>query len=75
MDQQAFFSQLADVLQVNPAEVNEAFRLTPENWDSMAILATIALIDTHFGMTVPTNELTACKSVGAVLELVRRTRG
>lgn len=73
MDEQAFLAKLGDVLQVNGGELNQDFALTADNWDSGAHLAAIALIDEEYGITVPARDLTACKSVGALLELVRQT--
>lgn len=73
MDKEAFLTKLADVLEVNKEELNEEFILkSGDNWDSMAVLATIAMIDEQFGVTVPTKELTGCTSVGALLELIGR---
>jgi acyl carrier protein len=73
VEKQAFLLALANVLQVSPEAIHAGLALTPENWDSVAVLATIALIDEQTGVTVPTKELKACTSVGAVVDLVQRT--
>ena len=73
MEQQAFLVALADVLQVSPEAIHAGLALTPDNWDSMAVLATLALLDEQLGITVPTQELKACTSVGALVDLVQRT--
>lgn len=70
-NEQAFLADLADVLEVDADEVSRDFELTSENWDSGAVLSAIALIDEHFGVTVPAKELRECASVGALLDQVR----
>lgn len=72
MEKGVFLRKLADVLQVSPDEINEELELKSENWDSVAMLATIALIDEQFGVTVPTNELKASTSVGMLVEFLQR---
>lgn len=72
MNQEAFLVKLADVLEVSKDELHENSTLNTNTWDSMAILAVIALIDEEFDVTVPTQELTDCATVGDLLELVRR---
>jgi len=60
---------LADVFEVDPGTVQSDFSVA-ERWDSLAVLATIALIDEQFDVTVPIDELTACRSVADVLTLI-----
>jgi acyl carrier protein len=72
MDKEIFLAKLADVLEVNRGELDEQFELNANNWDSVAHLATIAVIDELYGATVPGNELIKCRTVGAVLELVEQ---
>ena len=71
MKQDGFLNALADILQADQNELDDSFELNEENWDSMAILETIAVIDEEFDITVPAQELIACTSVGRVLQLVR----
>ncbi len=73
MNTDNFLAKLAEVLQTDPSAVNAEFRLTPEIWDSVAVLATIALIDEEFCVTVPSKELNACPSVGALMQLIQRS--
>lgn len=72
MESEAFLSKLADILEVDQGELNDTFSLERENWDSVAHLGVIAAIDEVYGVTVPTNEMRQCQSVGALLELVGR---
>jgi acyl carrier protein len=65
----SFLAKLADVFEVDAATVQSEFSLA-ERWDSVAVLATMALIDEQFGVTVAPDELTRCTSVTEVLALV-----
>jgi acyl carrier protein len=71
MDKKVFFEKLADALEANEDNINEAFELDSEILNSVALLDIIAVIDEEFGVTVPTKELKECTSVGAIVELVR----
>jgi len=64
-----FLVRLAEVFEVDPATVQHDFSVAGR-WDSLAVLATIALIDEQFDVTVPIDELTGCASVADVLTLV-----
>ncbi len=72
MDKAAFLRRLAEILEVSPPEVTETLPLTGENWDSLAVLATIALIDEQLGLSLPARDLETCGSVGQLLETVTR---
>lgn len=74
MEVQAFLVGMAGVLEMSPDEITERTALTPDRWDSLAILGAIALIDEQCGVSVPTDELSKCNSVEAVIELVRRSQ-
>jgi acyl carrier protein len=67
----ALLSGLAEILEVAPEELASDLALTADNWDSLAIVSTIGLIDECFGGTVSGGSLRACASVGALLELAR----
>jgi acyl carrier protein len=73
MDKNALMLKLADILQVSPAEMDESFALNADNWDSVAHLGAIAVIDEVCNVTVPAKELMNCQTVGAVLILVERS--
>jgi len=75
MDRQAFFAELAPILKLNPVEVDRDLEIFPSEWDSMVTLSIIALIDDKFGITIPTDELAACTTIGGLLELIERFAG
>lgn len=72
MNKKEIVEKLADVLQVNAVDLNEDFILTADNWDSVAHLGAIAVIDEVCGIVVPTKALQECSSVGEVLKLVEQ---
>ena len=67
-----FREGLAEALQMPPAELTPATQLA-DNWDSLAIMTAIALIDHHYNITVSPTELENCQTVGDVLRLAERT--
>ena len=68
---QEFLKRLARVLEVKT--VDAGFVLDERNWDSVAIISTIALIDDHFDITVSGIELQNCKSVGELVGLIHKS--
>jgi acyl carrier protein len=75
MNKELFISRLAEVLEVEAdVVVDDAFELNEDNFDSVAVLGVIALVDEEFDITVPTADLNACRSVGDIVNLVARRR-
>ena len=70
----AFLTDLAEVLEED-GEVDSDYVLTEEKWDSLAQIATIALIDEHFDATVGGNDLEDAKTVGQILQIVEQRKG
>jgi len=71
MDYTGFLSELSDLLEVDAEELNNEFELNKENFDSVNIVSTIALIDEHFDVTVKGKSLAQAKTVGELLELIK----
>lgn len=65
-----FYEGLAEILEVEPSEVDPSLELTEDNWDSLAIVSTIALIDDVYDITVRPEKLADCKTVGDLEALV-----
>lgn len=70
-----FYEGLAEILEIEPGEVHPGLRLEEVNWDSMAIVSTIALVDDVYGVTLNPNELTACKTVADIKRLAEAECG
>jgi acyl carrier protein len=60
---------LAEVFETDAEAMQPAFALGAR-WDSVAVLATMALIDEQFDVTLPPDELTRCTCVADLLSLV-----
>ena len=74
-NQNAFLSDLADVLELPASDLVPSFALTEEKWDSLAIISSIALIDDHFGITVSGKDLNGVKSIAELLAVITRQKG
>ena len=72
MDKAVLKSRLADVLEIRDDNLTDDFALTADNWDSMAQLGAIAVIDEVCGVVVPTNELKECRAIGDLVKLIER---
>lgn len=70
-----FYEGLAEILEVETGEVNSDLVLDKGNWDSLAVVSTIALIDDVYDVTVHPNALNDCKTVGDVEKLIAAERG
>lgn len=70
MDRPQLLAKLADVLAMPPDQVTPATRLDGDNWDSVAVLATIAMADESLGVQLSGDALTRCTSVQQLLDLL-----
>lgn len=66
-----FYEGLAEILEVDPSEINPDFRLEGEIWDSLAIVSTIALVDEVYGKTVAPAKLQEVETVGDLERLAQ----
>lgn len=69
-----FFEGLADVLEVSPTEVSSSLELTKLNWDSLAVVSTIALCDDLFGVMLNGQELMKCQTVADIERMVEEAK-
>ena len=65
-----FLVELADILEIDPARVTVDFSFAEINWDSLAVVSSIALIDEYFDVIVGGQALSECNGVAEVLALV-----
>ena len=65
--------QLKDILEIENIEVNleDNFR-DYENWDSMAALSVIAMIDDEFGVVINGEDFRNLKTVGDLIQAVKK---
>ena len=68
-----FYDGLADILEVDVAEVKPELELNSNgNWDSLAVVSTIALIDEVFDEAVNADALSECLTVSDVEQLIQK---
>jgi acyl carrier protein len=67
---ESFKSALAEILEVAPENLVDDLQLDGNNWDSVALMSTVALIDENFGITLPSKELDGCTSVKGLMRLI-----
>lgn len=65
-----FYEGLAEILEVEESEVKPDLELG-ENWDSLAVVSTIALIDDVYDVMVRPEKLGECTTVGDIEALVK----
>lgn len=69
-----FYAGLADILEIDVARVGPGLNLTELAWDSLAIVATIALVDENFGFTPSGSALAKCQTVADIEALIREKK-
>jgi len=69
-----FYEGMAEIFEVEPEAITPEFDLTNANadWDSLAIVSTIALVDDCFNVTLDGESLAACKTIGDIEALVAK---
>ena len=67
-----FIEQLKEVLEIEDREINpdDEFRNYPE-WNSMAALSVIAMMDDEFGVVLDTASFIKLRTVGDLIEEVK----
>jgi acyl carrier protein len=70
MGSNEFLDGLAEVLEQDPASLTGEALLADLNWDSLAFVSFIAMVDTRFGVTVPPRDLVQCRTVADLAALV-----
>lgn len=65
-----FYEGLAEILEVPAEQVKPEFSLADHDWDSMAIISCVALIDEVFGHLVSGSALAKCASVADIEKLI-----
>lgn len=71
---QAFYSGLAEILEIDPSLVTPELNLIQHNWDSLAVVSTIALCDECFNVMLDGQALNACQTVEDIVALINAKR-
>ena len=65
-----FYTEMAEILELEPDEVTADLRLEDTNWDSLAVVSTIALIDELYDQAISADALNNCDTVGDIEQLI-----
>ena len=65
-----FLVSLAEILEVEIGSIEEDTLLDNVEWDSLAIVSSIAIIDEHFNVMVPGIDLEKCQSIKNIITLI-----
>lgn len=68
----AFYAGLAEIFEVEESEIDPDFDLAAHNWDSLAVVTVIALIDECYGKLVDGASLAKCATVSEIEVLMSR---
>lgn len=66
----ALYEGLAEILEIDVAQVTPALRLEEHAWDSLAIVSTIALVDDSFNVLLDGQSLGKCETVADIEQLI-----
>ena len=66
--------QLAEILGLDPSAAGPGTEIGDGLMDSLHTLDAISLLDELYGVTVPSDELAACRTLGAVHDLAEAAR-
>ncbi len=70
-DRNKLFSQLEEVLEMNPGTLREDEEVRGlKNWDSLKLLEIIAFADEQLHVQVDADRLAECVTVGAIIKLL-----
>ena len=64
-----FLTKLAEILEVAEIKETDALKDFPQ-WDSLAVLSVIAMLDANYGVNLRAAELNAVNSAGELFQFV-----
>ena len=65
-----FLSELADALEIDQSSLNQSTSFDEIDWDSLAVISAIALIDENFSVMIPGEDISNCKGMPDLLSLI-----
>ncbi|MDA7676991.1 acyl carrier protein [bacterium] len=68
-----FTSQLADALDIDPAKFQPDLCLEDIEWDSLAIISTIAIVDSVYGKMLNGEKVQNCQTFADLLFLIENS--
>jgi len=70
MNKDIFNQELADILEIDFNDLNAEIELDNNNWNSLSIVAIIALLDEQFYISIDGDKLKNCRNVGELWKLI-----
>jgi acyl carrier protein len=71
--EEKFTQQLKEILEMEDQEINPGDKFRDyDNWDSLANLSVIAMLDDEFGVYIETNDFKKLTTVGELMEEVKK---
>ena len=72
MDRQTFLQHLDELLDLPPGTLKGPEEMESlENWNSMAVVGYIALVDEHFNYSISPRQFANCSTVNDLLGLIK----
>ena len=68
-----FLAKIAQILEVEAVRETDDLKSFPQ-WDSLAVLSVIAMLDANYGVNLRAADLQGAESAGALWALVRAQR-
>ncbi|HWX22373.1 MAG TPA: acyl carrier protein [Candidatus Binatia bacterium] len=69
-----FLNRIATILEVEQVIATDDLKAFPQ-WDSLAVLSVIAMLDADFGVNLRAADLAPVKSAGELWQLVQAKKG
>ncbi len=71
-----FYGGMAEIFEVDISKISHKFELASgeANWDSLAIVSTIALVDDCFNVMLDGKSLGECQTIGDIERLIESAK-
>ena len=70
-----FFEGLSEIFEIDLDKVQPDLSFDEVDWDSVAIISTIALVDEVYGVFLDGDILSNCKNVRDIMDLIKKKTG
>ena len=70
IDEQGLLHELCEILELEAIQKGSSLSSGMADWDSLAIISTIAYLNIEMGRTVAADELARCKTVQDIIDLL-----
>ncbi|WP_312469059.1 acyl carrier protein [Neobacillus sp.] len=75
VEMENFLAELADLLEIEKSDLTSGYLLEEnENWDSLAFISVIVMVDENFQLTISNAAIRKCICVGELLKLIKDKR-